>query len=186
MSESGARPVRTTRIVVQVVLFVAVYLLLVNARSEQLNPILPGSRMAVEMVVPVIAGLLFGSWMGLAVGLLGALAAAAVAAAWGLPEGALLLATPAGKQLLAALPLALSGLAAGWLRTLLPSPLPAGSLLLGHLLKIPIALFAGQLTLGIVTGRLYWLGVAWETLIGVAVITAATGIYRFGIERRPS
>ena len=61
------------RDVSQVVLPVILYVLLGNARSIQPNPFIPGAVIAVNMVVPVLTGILFGRVPGLLVGLLGTL-----------------------------------------------------------------------------------------------------------------
>ncbi len=161
--------------------FVLFYLVLANARSIQPNPLIPGATMAVAIVVPAIAGLLSGRWTGLATGIISALAAAVIFALVANSD-----AHRAASELLSVIPYGIMGWTAGWLRSRLPSPLPACALLLGHLLKLSTHLLAGRLSVEHLASPALWLGLAWETLLGIAVVTAVVGIFRFGLERRSS
>ena len=96
-------------------ILIAVYILLGNSRSIQPNPFIPGAIIAVNMIVPVIAGILFGSWTGFLVGIFGTFLNSL---------------TPAGSffEFLAVLPHGIMGFLAGYFSGKLPSPILSLSL----------------------------------------------------------
>lgn len=170
----------------RVSVFAGLYVLLANARSAQVNPLIPGAVMAVFMIVPVAAGILEGPRAGLLVGILGPLATAAVYWLRGAGEPAMAAAAnPALVQLVSAFPFALMGLLAGWLERYLPPPLPASALLAGHVLNHLTLIALGLMPASAIRSLSFCCGVAWEAFILIALVTAAVGIYRLGFERQP-
>jgi len=146
---------------------VILYVLIGNARSIQPNPFIPGSVIAVYMVVPVVAGILFGSRTGFLVGALGTLLNAL---------------SPAGSafEFASILPHAVMGMSAGCLRGKFPTPFVAGTILVGHALNIGVYLSVGLMdTMPLVTPS-FWYGLAYESLIGMMTIYVIVTIYRMG------
>jgi uncharacterized membrane protein len=148
---------------------VALYVLLGNARSIRPNPFIPGAIVAVNMVVPVLAGILFGAPTGFLAGVLGT---------------ALNALSPAGSafERLAILPHGIMGYAAGWLRGRAPAPIAALALLVGHVLNLALFALFHLMPVGALAGPALWTGIVYETLIGVMSVTVMAGVYRLGFE----
>jgi uncharacterized membrane protein len=93
---------------------ILLYVLMGNSRAIQENPFIPGAIIAVNMIVPVVGGILFGRACGFWVGLIGT---------------ALNALTPAGSlfEVLAIIPHAAMGYTAGQLSGRVPTPFPAPS-----------------------------------------------------------
>ncbi|MBX7057641.1 MAG: ECF transporter S component [Leptospirales bacterium] len=123
------RPLR--RLIFPILLMIVIYVLLGNARSVAENPFFPGASISVNRIVPVLGGVLFGPWAGLAVGLLGT-AFNAVSPGGGYFEW------------LSILPHALMGLAAGILARMTPTPLPMLAVYLGIALQAAAFWIAGE------------------------------------------
>ena len=155
------------RDVFQVVLPVILYVLLGNARSIQPNPFIPGAIIAVNMVVPVLTGILFGRVAGLLVGLLGTLLNAV---------------SPAGSlfEFLSIVPHGTMGWVAGHYRERVPTLILACSLIVGHGLNILAYVLFGLLPFTSVLHLTFWYGLAYETFAGVIAVTVLAGIYRVG------
>jgi uncharacterized membrane protein len=148
---------------------VALYVLLGNARSVRPNPFIPGAIVAVNMVVPVLAGILFGPRTGFLTGVLGT---------------ALNALSPAGSpfERLAILPHGAMGFAAGWLRGRAPAPIAALALLLGHVLNLAFFALFRLMPTTVLAGTALWTGILYETVIGVMSVTVMAGVYRLGFE----
>jgi uncharacterized membrane protein len=157
------------REVLQVVLPVILYILLGNARSVQPNPFIPGAIIAVNMVIPVLAGILFGRVAGLLVGLLGTMINAM---------------TPAGSlfEFLSIVPHGIMGWVAGHSLEGVPTLILACSLIVGHGLNILVYLLFGALSFAYVLHATFWYGLAYETFAGVIAVTILAGIYRVGFQ----
>lgn len=155
--------------VFQVALLVLLYVLLGNARSVQPNPFIPGAIIAVNMVIPVLSGILFGRQAGLLVGLLGT---------------SLNTITPAGSlfELLSILPHGTMGWVAGHFRHRVPTPILACSLVVGHGLNILMYVLFGVLPFASLLHTTFWYGLAYETFAGVIAVTILAGIYRLGVQ----
>ena len=166
------RPVRVLvwqRDVCQVVLPTLLYFLLGNARSIEPNPFIPGANIAVNMVIPVLTGILFGRVPGLLVGLLGTLLNAI---------------SPAGSlfEFLSIVPHGIMGWVAGQFREKFPTPIVACSLIVGHGLNILMYALFGLLSFTSLLRPTFWYGLAYETFAGVIAVTILAGIYRVGFE----
>ena len=157
------------RDVFQVVLPVVLYVLLGNARSIQPNPFIPGAIIAVNMVVPVLAGILFGRVPGLLTGLLGTLLNAI---------------TPAGSvfEFLSIVPHGTMGWVAGHFRESVPTVFLACSLIVGHGLNILVYVLFGALSITSLFHLAFWYGLIYETFAGVIAVTILAGIYRVGFQ----
>tara|TARA_Y100000310_G_scaffold135066_1_gene133949 strand:- start:309 stop:806 length:498 start_codon:yes stop_codon:yes gene_type:complete len=151
----------------QIVIFVALYVLLGNARSVQENPLVPGAVIAVNMVIPVLAGVMYGRGQGLMVGFLGTLLNAF---------------SPAGSafELAAIIPHACMGFLAGYFKDKAPTPIVACTLFVGHLLNIIIFVLVGLLSISLVADSQFWLGILYETFIGIVTIMLLKGIITLG------
>ena len=157
------------RDVSQVVLPVILYVLLGNARSIQPNPFIPGAVIAVNMVVPVLTGILFGRVPGLLVGLLGTLLNAV---------------SPAGSlfEFLSIVPHGIMGWVAGHFRARMPTPILACSVIVGHGLNILMYVLFGALSFASLLHVTFWYGLAYESFAGVVAVTILAGIYRVGFQ----
>jgi uncharacterized membrane protein len=153
----------------QVIMAVLLYVLLGNARSIQPNPFIPGAIVAVNMTVPILAGILFGRVPGLLVGLLGTLLNAL---------------SPAGSifETLAIVPHGIMGFVAGYFRETAPTPIVACSLIVGHALNLTMYVLFGPLSVSSLLGPNVWYGLAYETFGGVVAVTIMAGIYRLGFQ----
>ncbi|HSB69037.1 MAG TPA: ECF transporter S component [Candidatus Methylomirabilis sp.] len=153
----------------RVVLAVILYLLLGNARSVQPNPFIPGAIIAVNMVIPVLSGILFGRLAGLLVGLLGT---------------SLNAISPAGSlfELLSIIPHGIMGWVAGHFRQRMPTPILACSLIVGHGLNILMYVLFGALSFASLLHLTFWYGLTYETFAGVVAVTILAGIYRLGFQ----
>lgn len=165
--EHAMRHIRA--ILLPVVLLVLLYILLGNARSVQPNPIVPGAIVAVNMVVPVLAGIFYGPWAGLAVGAVGTFANTL---------------SPAGNEfeMLAILPHAVMGLLAGLLSRRYPTPVAAFALLFGHMANIAMFSFFLQDSVfpeaGILVNARFWQGLAFEAFAGILTVIVVAAIFR--------
>jgi uncharacterized membrane protein len=163
---------RRQRDVSQIILPVILYVLLGNARSIQPNPFIPGAIIAVNMVIPVLAGILFGRVAGLLVGLLGTLLNAI---------------TPAGSlfEFLSIVPHGIMGWVAGHFRERMPTLILACSLIVGHGLNILAYVLFGALSFASLLHLTFWYGLAYETFAGVIAVSILAGIYRLGFQPSP-
>ncbi len=154
-----------------ILILIMLYVLLGNARSIEENPFIPGANLAVNMIVPVLAGILFGPKAGAIVGFLGTAANTL---------------TPAGSvfELAAILPHTLMGSSAGLLRNKLASPFVALTLLVGHILNIVSFVFFRLIQPELLRQLTFWIGILYETFYGVIAIVIITMLYRLGIENR--
>ena len=59
--------------IIQTTILIALYVLLGNARSVEPNPFMPGGVINVNMIIPIIGGILFGWRVGLVSGGFGTL-----------------------------------------------------------------------------------------------------------------
>jgi uncharacterized membrane protein len=170
--QSLLRVLGRQRDVSQIVLPVILYVLLGNARSIQPNPFIPGAIIAVNMVIPVLAGILFGRVAGLLVGLLGTLLNAV---------------TPAGSlfEFLSIVPHGIMGWVAGHYREKVPTLILACSLIVGHGLNILMYVLFGALSFASLLHLTFWYGLAYETFAGVIAVSILAGIYRLGFQPSP-
>lgn len=148
-------------------ILIGVYVLLANARTVSANPLAPGDPVDVPMILPVLAGVLFGPLNGLLVGFFGTMLNAA---------------TPAGDlfDVLSILPHALMGWLAGWLAGRVPTPIPMLSIYAGLLLNTVAYLLAGELRWREATHSQYLLARAGEGLMILMACLILAALYRVG------
>jgi len=153
----------------QVVVLIVIYVMLGNSRSLEPNPFIPGATIAVNMIVPVLGGILFGARCGFLVGMFGTMANTL---------------SPAGSvfEMLAIVPHSLMGLTAGILKKRYASPISSMSLLVGHMLNILMFTVFSLIPFEILTEFRFWTGILYETFIGVVAIIVITSIYRIGVK----
>jgi uncharacterized membrane protein len=162
-----------TKFVVRSGVLVAIYILLGNARSNQPNPFIQDAVVAVNMIVPVVGGALFGRRHGLTVGLAGT---------------ALNSLSPGGSvfEALAIAPHGVMGWCAGWLGERFGAFAASLALLVGHLLNIAMFTAFGQMPVRQLGEASLWLGLASESFAGIIASTVIVSLYRLCFEMRPS
>lgn len=147
------------------VIFAAAYVILGQFVSHIRNPMVPGAIIAVNMVVVVISGILFGPVVG---GFVGAMATAT--------NGFL---TPAQNAFERAAigPHTLMGIAAGFAgrRSVFAGAL---TVMVGHALNVSMFLFTGLLQVADVTGALFFSGLLFEIVVDVVVVLFAVPLLR--------
>ena len=156
--------------VVEVIILSAIYIILGNARSIQPNPFIPGAAIAVNMIVPIIAGILFGRYVGLATGIIGT---------------TLNMFTPAGTiyEALAIAPHGIMGFVAGYLRNRLAMPFIACSIIIGHALNMTAFILYNLVPLATVYTAKFWYGFSYEVLVEVIAIIIIVTIYKATFEK---
>jgi len=152
---------------IQIIILVILYVLLGNSRSVQPNPFLTGAVIAVNMIVPVLGGILFGWRVGLLTGLAGTILNSL---------------SPAANpfESLAVIPHGLMGLSAGLISRKFPSPIAAGALIIGHTLNMIMFISFGLIEITILHDLTFWLGITYEAFIGMVSIVIISAIYRMG------
>ncbi len=145
----------------QSLILIIIYVLVGNSRSIQPNPYIPGAVIAVNIIIPIIGGILFGKRVGFLTGFFGALSNAIF--------------TGSQFEYIAIIPLALVGFLAGTFNERAPSPVLA--LLIVLVQALTTALYA---IFGLIPafGRMFWFGLGYESFIGVLGIVVITTLYR--------
>ncbi len=150
-------------------ILIVLYVLLGNARSIQPNPFIPGAIIAINMIVPVLAGILFGPWCGLAVGLCGTFINSF---------------TPVGSafELMATFPHAAMGFVAGLWADRAPTPIPSMALAVGHLGNIAVFLAVGLMPIADVTTARFWFGLLTEFFVGMVAVSLIAALYHVAFD----
>jgi len=153
----------------RVLVLILLYLLLGNARSIQENPFIPGAVIAVNMIIPVIAGILFGKWAGLAVGIFGTFLNSL---------------TPAGSffEFLSVLPHGVMGFSAGHFKGRFLSVIVMLSLVIGHILNIIMFISFKVMPITLLLNVSFWLALAYEIFTGAVAIIVIVALYRICFE----
>jgi len=152
--------------------FISLYLLIGNARSIQPNPFVTGGTIAVNMVIPVLAGVLFGRWMGFVVGFFAAVVNGL------LPEFFAMGTQIDGIDILAAIPHAIMGFLAGVLSRKYSDLIAFSSLLVGHILNLTSFYLAGIMTMAELKNPSLWGQILVETIIGMMACMVLCALYR--------
>jgi len=157
--------------IIPTIVLIVLYILIGNARSIQENPFIPGAVIAVNMIVPVIGGILFGRFTGLMTGLVGT---------------ALNSLTPAGSifEIAAILPHAIMGFGAGYFRKAPSLVIPSFALILGHILNLGIFIMLSLIPMHTFTEKGFWLGIGYEIFIGLISIILIVTVYRVSMEEQ--
>jgi len=152
------------RLMAQVAVLAAVYVVLGQVVRFIPNPMVPGAIVALNMVVVVIAGMLLGPAAGVSVGLIGTLVNAL---------------SPAGNpfEWAAIVPHMVMGFVAG-----LAGPrhliLGALTIIVGHALNIVAFILVGLIPASQVAVTIFSVGLLAEVVIDVVVILAAVPLLR--------
>lgn len=152
-----------------VAIFAVLYVLIGNARSIHENPFIPGAVIAVSMIVPVLAGILFGKRVGFFTGIIGT---------------SLNYFSPASSifDLLSIIPHGIMGFSAGLLKERFSTPLASLSLIVGHATNTVVYINFGFIAKDTLSNPEFWSGIAYETFVGIITITLITSIYKLGLE----
>jgi len=153
--------------VVQSIVLIVLYVLLGNARSVEPNPFMPGAVISVNMIIPIIGGILFGWRVGILSGGLGTLINAFI--------------TGSSFELLSIFSHALIGFLPGIFRKKMPSYFLSVFLILGHAINITLFFIYGLMP---IIRPSYWWGVSYEILIGILAIIVITTLYRLIFEKK--
>ncbi|MDP7115752.1 MAG: hypothetical protein QF632_04440 [Candidatus Woesearchaeota archaeon] len=156
--------------IIQIIVGIIIYVLLGNARSIQSNPFIPGAIIAVNMIIPVIFGILFGRGQGLMVGLLGTFFNAM---------------SPARNafELLAILPHGVMGFTAGFFRKKWPTPVLASTLLIGHVLNLFMFTIFGLLPSSVFSSASFYYGLLYETFTGIIAVIIITALFNLATQK---
>lgn len=154
----------------RIAILIGLYVLIGNARSVQQNPFIPGATVAVNMVVPVLAGIFFGRKDGMLVGLFGTFLNAL---------------SPAGSafEYLSIVPHGAMGYLAGSLKGHYPPSLIASTLVAGHFLNIAAYSLFGALPRGTLSNASFWYGIAYESVAGIIGVIMLTTIFRLAFPK---
>ncbi|MGH2669568.1 MAG: ECF transporter S component [bacterium] len=155
----------STRQIAYIAVLAAVYVVLGQVVRFIPNPMVPGAIIALNMVVVVISGILFGPVAGALVGLVGTGANAI---------------SPAGNafEVAAIVPHTIMGFVAGLAGSRVPTVVAALTILVGHVLNILVFVWTGLLPLTDVTGAVFFGGLAFETVVDVVVIVIVVPLLR--------
>jgi LytS/YehU family sensor histidine kinase len=150
---------------VRIIVLVILYVLLGNIPQIQQNPIIRDATLAVNMIIVVLAGVLFGRKVGLSVGLFGTFFNAL---------------SPAGNafEFAAIVPHIIMGWTAGALKENTSVFWGSLAIILGHLLNILVFLMAGLITLGVISSNTFWYGLGFEALLGIVSVNIIVFICR--------
>jgi len=154
------------RDLIKTLVLIIVYVLLGSARSIQENPFIPGAIIAVNMFIPVLAGILFGKYKGLMVGFFGTLANALI--------------TNNPFEYAAIIPHTIMGFMAGYLNKKIVFGQAPLSLLIGHILNIVAFMIIGLM---VSINPQLLLGVAYEIFIGSLAVLIISNLYCLKIEK---
>lgn len=152
----------TNENLIKIFVMVLLYILLGNLNSLVENPMVPGANVAVNMIIIVLAGILFGKEVGLFVGLMGTSINAVI--------------TGSGFEYAAIIPHLIMGWLAGKLREkngLFTSSL---AIIVGHALNIIAFLIAGLMQTEDIND-VFWRGLGYEAIFGVISIVILAWLY---------
>lgn len=152
--------------VIRIIVLVIIYVLLGNIPQINRNPIIANATLAVNMIVIVISGILFGSWVGFFVGLFGTFFNAL---------------SPAGNafEFASIVPHAVMGGFAGYLGKRTQPYWASFAIIIGHLLNVATYVIApGLLELVDIQKVHFWYGLGYETIFGIISISLIVYIYQ--------
>ncbi|MCD4650200.1 MAG: hypothetical protein K8S56_00205 [Candidatus Cloacimonetes bacterium] len=147
--------------------FIALYILLGNARSARPNPFIPGEMIAVNVFIPVVAGLLGGWKMGILVGFFGTM---------------LNTLTPVDSNLefLLLLPNTVAGLLAGMLRKHFFAATAAICFVVAHILRLGSYLIFDRIELSLLSNPNLWKSIAFQIIFAVVNVMLIIFVFRIG------
>ncbi len=152
----------TNENLVKIFVMVLLYVLLGNLNSLVANPMVPGTVVAVNMIIVVLAGILFGKEVGLLVGLMGASINGVI--------------TGSNFEYAAIIPHMIMGWSAGKIREksgLLGSSL---AIIVGHVLNVIAFLIFGLMVKDDIND-VFWRGLGYEAVFGIMSIVIIAWLY---------
>lgn len=152
----------TNENLIKIFVMVILYVLLGNINSLVPNPMIPGAVVAVNMIIVVLSGILFGKEVGLITGLMGTAINAVI--------------TGSSFEYASIIPHLIMGWAAGKIKDksgLLGSSL---SIIIGHALNIIAYLISGLMTATDINST-FWKGRGYEAIFGVISIVILVWLY---------
>ncbi len=157
----------STRQIAYASLLAAVYVIVGRFVTQFLpNPMVPGAIIAINMVVVVIAGILFGPTVGAFVGLVGTLVNAVLS-----PSGS------RAFEFAAIIPHTIMGLTAGLLARI-NWAVAAFAIIVGHLLNILVFVLVKLLPVNQMALTIFSVGLLVETVIDLIVIWLVVALLR--------
>jgi len=120
------------------------------------NPMVPGAIIALNMIMPVLAGYFFGPWSG--------------AIAGGAGTGIAAILGGSVFNYLAIIPNAIMGAVAGWTGKFRSEFLTASTILVGHALNMLVFIGAGVITIPVEKAGTTLLGLGAESMIDIVAI----------------
>ncbi|MBI3975140.1 MAG: ECF transporter S component [Armatimonadetes bacterium] len=164
----------STRQIAYVAVLAALYVVIGRFLTQFLpNPMVPGAIIAINMVVVVIAGILFGPGAGALVGLIGTTLNAFVS-----PSGS------RAFEFAAIIPHTIMGLSAGLIARA-SAPAAALAIIIGHLLNIAAFILVGLIPLNQLAITIFSVGLLVETVIDLVVIWLAVAVLRPVVRAAP-
>ncbi len=152
----------TNENLIKLFVMVLIYVLLGNLNSLVANLIVPGAVVAVNMIIVVLAGILFGKEVGLLTGLMGTSINGVIAGS--------------NFEYASIIPHLIMGWAAGKIREkkgLIGSSL---AIIIGHALNVIAYLIAGLMTQEDINNT-FWKGLTYEALFGIISIIIIAWLY---------
>lgn len=155
-------------ILAKLLILVLIYVILGNLVGKYKllpNPIIPGAIIAINMIIPVIAGILYGKKIGGLTGLFGTFLNAI---------------SPAGNvfEFVAIVPHAVMGYSAGVMKEKYTTGFASFAIIIGHVLNILLFILAGIFEIELLANSDFKLGLLYETIFGIISIMIVIGIYR--------
>jgi len=145
------------------IVMIILYLILGNINSIKSNPVVPGAIVAVNMIVVVIAGILFGKKVGLGTGLAGTFVNAAI--------------TGSGFELAAIIPHTIMGWYAGKIANKKRLVISSLAIIVGHILNIIMFLITGLLSISALANSYFWMGLIYGAVFGIISISLICWLY---------
>jgi uncharacterized membrane protein len=152
--------------VINAFIFIVLYIIIGQVNSFIENPMIPGAIIAVNMVIIVLAGILFGKEVGLIVGLMGTSINAVI---MGNASGA-------NFEFASILPHLIMGWTAGKLGEKYEPLISSSAILVGHALNITAYLIFGLMKTKDINSA-FWRGIGYEAILGVVSIVVISWIY---------
>ncbi len=156
----------TNAVLIRIFIMILLYILLGQINSYVKNPMVPGAIVAVNMIIIVIAGILFGKETGLIVGLMGTLINAVIMGN----------VTEANFEYASIIPHLIMGWAAGKLRERNGLFVSSLAIITGHALNIIAYLITGLMKTADINS-VFWKGLEYEALFGIISIVIISWLY---------
>jgi len=152
--------------IIKIFVFILLYVLLGYVNSYVPNPIVPEAIVAVNMIIIVIAGILFGKEVGLIVGLMGTLINAVI---MGNSSGA-------DFEYASIIPHLIMGWTAGKLREKNGLFISSLAIVVGHALNKIAYLIVGLMKTADINS-VFWKGLGYEAILGIISIIIISWLY---------